>query len=72
MKAGDWLRRIAATALMLATLHRAGELTPIWIPDAAHEAMRDLVRARICEAFCCASVRSTEGFVPGPWLIAAG
>jgi len=32
--------------LMLAKLHRAGELTPIWIPDAAHEAMRDLVRAR--------------------------
>ena len=31
---------------MLAKLHRAGELTPIWIPDAAHEAMRDLVRAR--------------------------
>ena len=33
-------------AVMLAKLHRAGELTPIWIPDAAHEAMRDLVRAR--------------------------
>jgi transposase len=32
--------------MMLAKLHRAGELTPIWIPDAAHEAMRDLVRAR--------------------------
>src|ERR1700739_2864523 len=32
--------------LMLAKLHRAGELTAIWIPDAAHEAMRDLVRAR--------------------------
>ena len=31
---------------MLAKLHRAGELTPIWIPDAGHEAMRDLVRAR--------------------------
>jgi transposase len=31
---------------MLAKLHRAGELTPIWIPDAAHEAIRDLVRAR--------------------------
>jgi transposase len=31
---------------MLAKLHRAGELTAIWIPDAAHEAMRDLVRAR--------------------------
>ena len=33
-------------AVMLAKLHRAGELTPIWIPDAAHEAMRDLVQAR--------------------------
>jgi transposase len=31
---------------MLAKLHRAGELTPIWIPDAGHEAMRDLVRVR--------------------------
>ena len=31
---------------MLARLHRAGELTAIWVPDAAHEAMRDLVRAR--------------------------
>jgi hypothetical protein len=30
---------------MLAKLHRAGELTPIWVPDAGHEAMRDLVRA---------------------------
>ena len=31
---------------MLARLYRAGELTPIWIPDGAHEALRDLVRAR--------------------------
>jgi transposase len=31
---------------MLARLHRAGELTGVWVPDAAHEAMRDLVRAR--------------------------
>lgn len=27
-------------------LHRAGELTAVWVPDVAHEAMRDLVRAR--------------------------
>ena len=33
-------------ALGLAKLHRAGELTPVWVPDAAHEAMRDLIRAR--------------------------
>ena len=25
---------------------RAGELTPVWIPDLTHEAMRDLIRAR--------------------------
>ncbi|WFU20631.1 hypothetical protein QA643_27840 [Bradyrhizobium sp. CB3481] len=31
---------------MLAKLHRSGELTAVWVPDAAHEAMRDLVRAR--------------------------
>jgi transposase len=31
---------------MLAKLHRAGELTSVWVPDEAHEAMRDLVRSR--------------------------
>ena len=30
----------------LARLHRAGELTAIWVPDPGHEAVRDLVRAR--------------------------
>ena len=29
----------------LARLHRAGELTPVWVPGQAHEAIRDLVRA---------------------------
>jgi transposase len=46
MKAGDRVKTDRRDALMLAKLHRAGELTPIWIPDAAHEAMLDLVRAR--------------------------
>ena len=46
MKAGDRVKTDRRDALMLAKLHRAGELTPIWIPDDAHEAMRDLVRAR--------------------------
>jgi transposase len=31
----------------LAKLHRAGELTSVWIPNSAHEAIRDLVRARL-------------------------
>ena len=46
MKAGDRVKTDRRDALILAKLHRAGELTAIWIPDAAHEAMRDLVRAR--------------------------
>jgi hypothetical protein len=25
---------------------RAGDLTPVWVPDTVHEAVRDLVRAR--------------------------
>lgn len=31
----------------LAILHRAGDLTPVWVPDTTHEALRDLVRARV-------------------------
>ncbi|CAO3358430.1 Mobile element protein [Azospirillum melinis] len=31
----------------MARLHRARELTAVWVPDPAHEAMRDLVRARM-------------------------
>jgi hypothetical protein len=46
MKPGDRIKTDRRDAMMLAKLHRAGELTAIWIPDAAHEAMRDLVRAR--------------------------
>jgi transposase len=33
-------------ALALAALDRMGALTAVWMPDADHEAMRDLVRAR--------------------------
>lgn len=33
-------------AMMLARLHRAGELTPIHVPDAVDESIRDLTRAR--------------------------
>jgi hypothetical protein len=37
-------------------LHSAGELTGIWIPDAAHEGLRDLVRARTAQP--CAEIPS--------------
>jgi hypothetical protein len=35
MKAGDRVKTDRHDALMLAKLHRAGELKPIWIPDRA-------------------------------------
>lgn len=46
-KPGDRIKTNRRDALKLARLHRAGELTSVWVPDPAHEAMRDLVRARL-------------------------
>lgn len=46
VKAGDRVKTDRRDALMLAKLHRVGELTAVWVPDAEHEAMRDLVQAR--------------------------
>lgn len=45
-KAGDRVKTNRRDAVGLAKLLRAGELTPVWVPDEGHEAMRDLVRAR--------------------------
>jgi transposase len=44
-KPGERVKTDRRDAVKLAKLHRAGELTPVWVPDADHEAMRDLVRA---------------------------
>jgi transposase len=46
VKAGERVKTDRRDALKLARNYRAGELTPVWVPDAAHEALRDLVRAR--------------------------
>lgn len=46
VKSGDRVKTDRRDALKLARNYRAGELTPVWVPDAAHEALRDLVRAR--------------------------
>jgi transposase len=45
-KAGDRIKTDRRDAEKLARCYRAGELTAVWIPDEAHEALRDLVRAR--------------------------
>lgn len=46
VKAGDRVKTDRRDAEKLARLHRSGELTAVWVPDAQHEALRDLVRAR--------------------------
>ena len=46
VKAGDRVKTDRRDALKLARNYRAGELTAVWVPDADHEALRDLVRAR--------------------------
>ena len=45
-KAGDRVKTDRRDSLMLARLHRAEELTAVWVPDGAQEALRDLTRAR--------------------------
>jgi len=46
VKAGDRVKTDRRDAIKLARCYRAGELTAVWVPDQAHEALRDLVRAR--------------------------
>jgi transposase len=46
-KPGDRIKTDRRDATNLAKLHRAGELTSVWVPDPAHEAIRDLLRARL-------------------------
>jgi len=46
VKAGDRVKTDRRDAEKLARSYRSGDLTPVWVPDAEHEALRDLVRAR--------------------------
>jgi transposase len=43
---GDRIKTDRRDAVKLARLLRSGELTSVWVPDAEHEALRDLSRAR--------------------------
>lgn len=49
-KPGERVKTNRRDAVSLARLFRAGELTAVWVPDAVHEAVRDLVRARASAA----------------------
>jgi transposase len=46
VKSGDRVKTNRRDAEKLARCYRSGDLTPVWVPDAAHEALRDLVRTR--------------------------
>jgi transposase len=46
VKSGDRVKTNRRDALKLARCYRSGDLTAVWVPDAEHEALRDLVRAR--------------------------
>jgi transposase len=45
-RSGNRIKTDRRDAIMLASLHRAGELTAVYVPRAEDEAIRDLVRAR--------------------------
>src|SRR3984885_1011331 len=46
VKAGDRVKTDRRDATKLARSYRSGDLTPVWVPNEEHEALRDLVRAR--------------------------
>jgi transposase len=46
VQAGDRVKTDRRDAEKLARHYRSGNLTPVWVPDAVHEALRDLVRTR--------------------------
>jgi transposase len=63
-KPGERIKTDRRDALNLAKLHRAGELTAVWIPDQAHEAIRDLVRARLAAVrTVCQARQQLSGFL---------
>jgi transposase len=46
VRPGDRVKTDQRDAAKLARLLRSGDLTSVWVPDPAHEALRDVVRAR--------------------------
>src|ERR1051326_2359443 len=83
-RSGERVKTNRRDALTLVRLHRAGELTAVWVPDDVHEAVRDLVRSRLATAedvrrkrqqllsFCCAMAGSSRGGITGHGRTGAG
>jgi transposase len=60
-KSGERRKTDKRDAANLAVLLRSGLLTAVWVPDAAHEAMRDLIRARQAAVRALRAVRQQTG-----------
>jgi transposase len=60
-KSGERQKNDKRDAGSLAVLHRGGLLTAVWVPDAAHEAMRDLIRARLAAVRAVRTARQQLG-----------
>jgi transposase len=72
VKAGDRVKTDRRDAQKLARCYRARDLTAVWVPDAAHEALRDLVRARLGRQARSAAWPSPARQVPAaPWAPSA-
>lgn len=84
-KPGERIKTDRRDSIKLAKMHRADELTPVWVPDQAHEEVRDLVRARLAAVRSLRQARQQlSGFLLrhghhftttaplGPWRIGAG
>jgi len=64
-KAGDRVKTDRRDAANLAKLRRAGELSSGWVPDPAHQAIRDLARARLAAVRVLRQARrQPSGFLP--------
>jgi transposase len=66
-KAGDRVKTDRRDSLMLARLHRAGELTAVWVPDGAQEALRPDAGARRYEASAAASQAALASISVTAW-----
>ena len=66
VRTGDRVKTDRRDAVKLARSYRAGELTAVWVPDEAHEALRDLVRAREAAKTRPAPGPASAGQVPAP------
>ncbi len=56
-RAADRVKTDGRDSLQLAECSRAGQLSAVWVPDPADEAIRDLSRAREDAVSCAASAR---------------